>query len=124
MIGRAPEDELMAAYRTHDLMVLPSTYEGFGMVVVEAMSQKLPVVATPVGCASSLIEHERTGLLVPLRDAAALAEALERMLTDAALRARCADAAFALTRNMTWAHTARLTLDVYQRAIDARAHAS
>jgi glycosyltransferase involved in cell wall biosynthesis len=124
IVERAPEDELMAAYRTHDLMVLPSTYEGFGMVVVEAMSQKLPVVATAVGCARSLIEHERTGLLVPLRDATVLAEALERMLTDSSLRARCAEAAFARVRDMTWSHTARQTLDVYQRAIESHGHAS
>jgi glycosyltransferase involved in cell wall biosynthesis len=117
IIDRAPEEQLMAAYRTHDLMVLPSTYEGFGMVVVEAMSQRLPVVATPVGCAASLIEDGRSGLLVPLRDAAALADALQRMLTDAALRARCSVAAFDRVRNMTWANTARLTLDVYERAI-------
>jgi glycosyltransferase involved in cell wall biosynthesis len=119
IIDRAPEDQLMGAYRTHDVMVLPSTYEGFGMVVVEAMSQRLPVVATPVGCATSLIDDGRSGLIVPLRDAAALAEALHRMLTDGALRARCSDAAFDRVRDMTWARTARLTLDVYERAMAA-----
>jgi glycosyltransferase involved in cell wall biosynthesis len=120
IVDRAPEDQLMAAYRTHDLMVLPSTYEGFGMVVIEAMSQKLPVVATPVGCAPSLIDSGKTGLLVPLRDSSALAEALDRMLTDADLRARVSSAAFELVRDMTWARTARLTLDVYERAIRTR----
>ena len=122
IIDRAPEEQLMAAYREHDLMVLPSTYEGFGMVVIEAMSQKLPVVATPAGCAASLIVNEQTGLLVPARDPTALAAALDRMLLDGALRRRCADAAFELVRGMTWAHTARLTLDVYQGAIHDRAN--
>jgi glycosyltransferase involved in cell wall biosynthesis len=124
IVDRAPEDQLMDAYRTHDVMVLPSTYEGFGMVVVEAMSQRLPVVATPVGCASSLIEDGQSGLLVAPRDAAALADALQRMLADAALRARCSAAAFDRVRGMTWAHTARLTLEVYARAIASarRAH--
>ena len=121
IIDRAPEEQLMAAYRAHDVMVLPSTYEGFGMVVIEAMSQKLPVVATPVGCAASLIVNEQTGLLVPPRNPAALAAALDRMLLDSGLRTRCADAAFALVRGMTWAHTAQLTLDVYRSAINDRA---
>jgi glycosyltransferase involved in cell wall biosynthesis len=122
IIDRAPEEQLMAAYREHDLMVLPSTYEGFGMVVIEAMSQKLPVVATPVGCAASLIVNEQTGLLVPPRDPTALAAALDRMLLDSGLRARCAEAAFQMVRGMTWAHTAQLTLDVYRGAINDRAN--
>ena len=74
-VDRAPESEVMTAYRTHDVLAWPSTYEGFGMVVVEAMSQRLPVVATPVGCAQSLIVSEQTGLIVPPRDPAALARA-------------------------------------------------
>jgi len=117
VLDRVAEDELMRAYRAHDVMVLSSTYEGFGMVVIEAMSQRLPVVATPVGCAASLIESGRTGLLVPTRDANALAEALDRMLTDGDLRERCAANAFPLVRDMTWSRTAALTLDVYRRAL-------
>ncbi len=95
-------------------MVLPSTYEGFGMVVIEAMSQKLPVVATPVGCAASLIVAEQTGLLVPPRDSPRARGRADRMLLDNGLRARCAEAAFELVRGLTWAHTAQLTLDVYR----------
>ena len=117
---RVPEDDVMAAYRTHDVLAWPSTYEGFGMVVVEAMSQRLPVVATPAGCALSLVVPERTGLAVPSRDAAALAAALDRMLTDRALAARCAGAAFDRVRGMTWTRTAERTLEVYAKAIAAR----
>jgi glycosyltransferase involved in cell wall biosynthesis len=91
---RAAEDEVMAAFRSHDVLVSPSVYEGFGMVVVEAMSQRLPIVATPVGCARTLVEPERTGLLVPPRDPVALARALERMVRDPDLRARCAASGF------------------------------
>jgi glycosyltransferase involved in cell wall biosynthesis len=113
----------MEAYRSHDLMVLPSTYEGFGMVIIEAMSQRLPVVATPVGCVPSMIVHEETGLLVRPRDPGALAAALERMLSDAELRARCASAAFGKVRNMSWTRTAELTLQVYARAMNGHADA-
>ena len=74
IVDRLPEDAVMAAYREHDVLAWPSTYEGFGMVIVEAMSQRLPVVATPAGCAASLIRHERTGLSVPSRDPAAPTE--------------------------------------------------
>ena len=121
ILERAPEDEVMAAYRVHDVLAWPSTYEGFGMVVVEAMSQGLPVVATPVGCAPSLIISGCSGLLVPPRDPAALAGALQLMLTDGGLRARCSAAAFDRVRGMTWTSTAEQTLDVYRRALAARA---
>jgi glycosyltransferase involved in cell wall biosynthesis len=120
IVEKAPEEEVMATYRVHDVFAFPSTYEGFGMVVVEAMSQRLPVVATPVGCVPSLIVSGCTGLLVPPRDPAALAAALERMLTDGNLRARCSAAAFDRVRGMTWMRTAEHTLDVYRRAMAAR----
>jgi glycosyltransferase involved in cell wall biosynthesis len=123
IVDRLPEDAVMAAYRSHDVLAWPSTFEGFGMVLVEAMSQRLPVVATPVGCATSLVAHERTGLCVPPRDPAALAAALDRMLTDRQLAARCADAAFEKVRGMTWTSTAERTLEVYAKAIAARHHA-
>lgn len=123
VIARAPEDVVMHAYRTHDVLAWPSTYEGFGMVVIEAMSQRLPVVATPVGCARSLIVHEHTGLLVEPRRASALALALRRMLDDVGLRTRCAAAAFDRVKGMTWSATASRTLDLYARARAERVRA-
>lgn len=118
---RASEEVVMSAYRAHDVLVWPSTYEGFGMVVIEAMSQRLPVVATPVGCAKSLIVHEHSGLLVEPRRAPALAQALRRMLDDVGLRTRCASAAFDRVKGMTWTATAMRTLAVYERARADRA---
>ena len=86
------------------------------MVVIEAMSQRLPVVVTPVGCARTLIDSERTGLTVPARDPQALAAALTRLLEDPVLRTRLADAAFESVRHMTWAQTAKATLEIYAKA--------
>ena len=123
---RSSEDHVMDAYRRHDVLAWPSTYEGFGMVLLEAMTQRLPVVATPVGCARTLVESERTGLLVPRRDAPSLASALGRMLDDRAFAAQCAAAAFARVQPLSWTRTARSTLDVYARAAgdrrDGRVH--
>lgn len=110
---RTDEEEVMRHYRTHDLLVFPSTYEGFGMVVVEAMSQRLPVVATPVGCARALVDDGRTGVLVPPRDPAALAAALRRLLADGPLRRRMAAAAHEAVRPLTWRAAAERTLAVY-----------
>ena len=90
------------------------------MVLLEAMTQRLPVASTPAGCGASLVHHEETGLIVPRRDAAALADALARLLGDPALRARLADAAFRQVRDMSWTRTAQATLAVYERALAER----
>jgi glycosyltransferase involved in cell wall biosynthesis len=124
VVGRSSEDEVMKAYRTHDVLAWPSTYEGFGMVLLEAMSQRLPVVATPVGCARSLVLSDRTGLMVPPRDAEALARGLMRMLDDPRFARRCAEAAFERVRPYTWSRTAAHTLDVYARALAERKNGS
>jgi glycosyltransferase involved in cell wall biosynthesis len=117
VVGRSSEADVMEAYRRHDVLAWPSTYEGFGMVLLEAMSQRLPVVATPVGCARALVEQDRTGIIVPLRASGALADALARMLDDSAFARRCATEAFDKVRPYTWARTAANTLDVYARAL-------
>ncbi len=90
------------------------------MTVIEAMSQRLPVVATPVGCAASLVTNEQSGLPVPPRNPDRLAAALTRRVCDAQLRQRCADFAATLVSTMSWTATARRTLDVYDRARAAR----
>jgi heptosyltransferase-2 len=73
-----------------DLVIVPSTYpESFGRSVVEAQAVGRPVIASRLGALAELIEDGRTGLLVPPNDPAALAEAIQRLIGDADLRARC-----------------------------------
>jgi glycosyltransferase involved in cell wall biosynthesis len=117
VIDRVPEDRVMEEYRKHDAMLFTSTYEGFGMVVIEAMSQGLPVIATPVGCASTLVRDGVTGLTVPARDKDAIVKAVTRLQADPLLGPRLADAARAAVSSMTWRETAERTLDVYRSAI-------
>lgn len=113
VIPRTSEDEVMRHYREHDALVMTSTYEGFGMVVVEAMSQRLPVIATPVGCAPALLA-DGGGILVPPRDPAAIAAAARRLLADPVLRRGLGAAAHARVRGMTWTATAQSALMVYE----------
>lgn len=120
VIARAPEDAVMRHYREHDLLVMCSTYEGFGMVVVEAMSQGLPVIATPVGCAPVVVRDGENGMIVPARDPAALASAIRRLMADGPLRSRMAERAAAAARQFTWRATAERTLDVYRESVALR----
>lgn len=117
VIDRVAEAAVIEAYRAHDLLVFPSTYEGFGLVVLEAMSQGLPVIATPAGCAASLVVDRRTGLTVPPRDPAALAAAVLELSADASLRSRLGAAARAAVAGMSWRRTAEQTVQVYRAAL-------
>jgi glycosyltransferase involved in cell wall biosynthesis len=82
-----------------DLLVVPSVpttsgrREGLPVVIMEAMAAGLPVVASELSGIPEVVEDEVTGLLVPPRDVEALARAIERIATDAALRERLAGAA-------------------------------
>ena len=86
--GAVPHSELAEAYGQADLLVNASLWEAFPMPILEAMASGLPVVATRVGGTQESVEEGQTGLTVPSDDPAALAEALDRVLSDKALRLR------------------------------------
>jgi glycosyltransferase involved in cell wall biosynthesis len=117
VVPRAPEDEVIRLYRSHDVLLWTSTYEGFGLVLLEAMSQQLAVVTTPVGCAPALVRDGENGLLVPPRDPGAIAAAVERLMADGGLRQRLGAAAAERVAGMTWRATAERTIEVYERAM-------
>jgi glycosyltransferase involved in cell wall biosynthesis len=86
--GWLDDDDVTAELHAADVLVLPSWVENLPMCVVEAFAHGLAVVCTPVGALPEIVEHEKTGLLVPAKNAPALASAFERLLTDPVLRAR------------------------------------
>lgn len=120
VIDRVPEDEVVRLYRSHDVLLWTSTYEGFGLVLLEAMSQELPVVTTPVGCAPALVRDGENGLIVPPRDPGAIVVAVERLMGDADERRRLGAAGARSVSGMTWRATAERTLEVYRKAIADR----
>ena len=87
-LGFLTPDELAERYARAAVVVCPSLSEGFGVVCAEAMAHGKPVVASDVGGLATLVQHERTGLLVPPGDPVALRAAIERLLADPELRAR------------------------------------
>jgi glycosyltransferase involved in cell wall biosynthesis len=92
---RGPVDDatLGAAYAAADLFVLPSRYEGYGIVYAEALAHGLPIIACDVGPLPELI-GEVAALLVSPDDVKALSEALDQLLGDSALRSRMSEAAY------------------------------
>jgi glycosyltransferase involved in cell wall biosynthesis len=69
-----------------DVLLAPSLWEGFGLIMLEAMAQAIPVIASDVSAIPEIVVHAETGLLVPPRDVGALADALAILLEDKALR--------------------------------------
>ncbi|MCI0510725.1 glycosyl transferase family 1 [Chromohalobacter marismortui] len=92
LLGERPADALDEAYHDSDIFVLPSHYEGYGMVVSEALAHALPVVTTNGGALAHTLPDD-AGLKVPPGDAAALAAALREMLDDSHERRRWRDGA-------------------------------
>jgi glycosyltransferase involved in cell wall biosynthesis len=102
--GWVSPDELHEAYASASAFALPAVIdhrgdtEGLGMVLLEAMTYGVPVVSTPMGGIPDIVQHDRTGLLVPPNDASALAAALIALATDGALVERLTIAAHTSAR--------------------------
>jgi glycosyltransferase involved in cell wall biosynthesis len=113
-----PEADTPPLVAGAEVFAYPSLYEGFGLPPLEAMACGTPVITST---ASSLPEVVGDGaLLVDPHDAAALAQALERVLADAELRGSLRARAIARARLFTWEAAARQTLAVYQQVLQAK----
>ena len=91
--GELAPSELADVYGLADVFLYGSVYEGFGRVLVEAGAAGLPVVATATAGARDIVEQGRTGFLVPIEDASALARRASELLADQALRRKMGAAA-------------------------------
>lgn len=113
--GAVDGDALHAHYAQADLFVLPSLHEGFGMVVTEAVSHGLPVLTTTAGALAHTLPPE-AGLQVPAGNAAALREALGRLMADPELRNQLRAGAQAAAQKLpSWDHHAAILANVLER---------
>jgi glycosyltransferase involved in cell wall biosynthesis len=110
------EDAVFALYRHHDFLVCPSTAEGFGIVVIEALSQRLPVLCTSSVGAAERLRSGVDALIVPPRNATALAGAMARLWRDPALRSALGEAGHERSRDWSWRGAAEATLATYAAA--------
>lgn len=123
LVGSQPQDLLPRFYSAADVVAVPSLYESFGLVAVEALACGAPVVASRAGGLRFTIEEGVTGLLVRPKSAPSLATALTSVLEDDALRASMAAAARSSVERYDWPNIARDVLHVYRRlAAGHRAH--
>lgn len=108
-----PHHLLSTSYRSADVVLVPSRSESFGLVALEAAACGVPVVAADVGGLRTVVDDGATGLLVPSRDPADFAEAVDELLGDPARAQAVGERAARRARRFTWSTTAGRLRRVY-----------
>jgi D-inositol-3-phosphate glycosyltransferase len=116
-LGKQDQDALPDYYAAADAVIMPSHYESFGMVALEAMACGTPVIASEVGGLAFLVKDGETGFHVPDRDPEALADRICEILTNPLLRARMGARAAEYAREYRWSLIADRILEVYDRML-------
>jgi len=115
--------EVARWYCAADILVVPSWYEPFGMVILEGMLHGLAIAAAAVGGPMEILEHERTGILFPPRSAQALADAILRLARDLPLRERIALAgAERVRRKWMWPVMLETMRSIYEELVLTARH--
>jgi glycosyltransferase-like protein len=106
LLGTVPDAELPGWYAAADVLAFPSTKEGWGLAVLEAMSAGLPVVTSDLPVFREFLSPGRDALMVPVDDPPALAAALSQVLDDRDLAARLRSVALATAGRFSWSRSA------------------
>ncbi len=109
-----PRTKLRKAVNAADVVAIPSYYESFGLVALEAMACGTPVVASRVGGLTSTVRDGETGFLIPWRCPDPFAERLELLLGNRQLRQQFGAAAQQVAGALAWPNVAAQLLTVYQ----------
>ena len=112
-VGSLSQETLPYYYSASEVCVMPSLYESFGMVALEAMACGTPVIASRVGGLTYTVRDGETGFLVQEKAPKALAEKLELVLTDECLRKRLGHRATQVVREYSWDVISEAIEDLY-----------
>lgn len=122
-LGKRGQDTLPYYYSAAEVVVMPSLYESFGMVALEAMACGTPVVASEVGGLGYLVQNGVTGYTIPDSEPEALCEKLSWLLGDADLRESMGQRAAEYALDYAWEKIAAQITDVYKDLVEKRAAA-
>ncbi len=112
-VTERPGPEVLPAF---DILAMPSLYEGMPYVLLEALANRVPVVATDVGGVAEAIDDQITGFVIPQHDSEALVDRLALLVNNLALRATMAEACLRKSLEMSLERMVLRTLQVYQAA--------
>lgn len=116
-LGAKDQDVLPNYYAAAEMVVMPSHYESFGMVALEAMAMGRPVIASEVGGLAYLVQDRVTGYHVPSRNPEALAERIYELLTNTDCREEMGQNARRLAERFDWRIIARRFVEHYQQLV-------
>ena len=119
-LGAKNQIELPKYYASAEVVVMPSHYESFGLVALEAMAMGTPVIASEVGGLAHLVKHGETGFHVPPRDPEALADRICTLLSDQPLRDKLGRQARSYAGQYEWGVTAGRMIAHYQNLLAPR----
>jgi len=118
LVGQIPHHELPYYYSLSDVFVIPTLYEAFGKVIIEAMACETPVIASRVGGTPEIIKDDINGVLVEPKNVEQLADAIVRILRDKNLaRSMGRSGRLTVEAKFTWNCTAKELLSVYQELL-------
>jgi glycosyltransferase involved in cell wall biosynthesis len=113
-------DQLPELLRNHHVKLLPTTFEGFSVSLIEAMACGLAPVTTSTPGPMEIVRDGVNGVLVPPRDSAALANALERLIGDHSLLDRLRSSAHETAQRYTWERVGEETLALYREGLERK----
>ena len=119
-LGKRAQDTLPYYYSAAEVLVMPSFYESFGMVALEAMACGTPVIASQVGGLAFLVRDGETGFHVPEGDPSALCDKLTLLLSDRGLRERMGNCAAEYAQGYRWEKIAVQIVSVYEDLVEKK----
>ncbi len=121
-IGFLDEQEKIDAYKSADVFVLPTLYEGFGIVFIEAMASGCPIITTNVAGIPEIVENNKNGLLVEPKNPDKLANAIIKILSNKTMRNKFISNNYKKVKDFDWNKLVKLYEDAFEDAIASRQH--
>ena len=113
-VGAKEQSQLPRYYRAATAVIMPSDYESFGMVALEAMSSGTPVIASQVGGLQFLVRDQETGYHIPTREPISLADCIIKLLSDSARTELMGESAARIAQDYAWPRIAQRLLQVFE----------
>jgi glycosyltransferase involved in cell wall biosynthesis len=117
IVGRVQPSELATYYRNASVFCMPSRLEPFGIVYIEAMAHRMPVVVTDIAATPDFVTNGENGFRVEPYDTKGLADSLIKILGNPELAARMGERSYAVSRTYTWDNTAAIMRDAIEQVI-------
>jgi D-inositol-3-phosphate glycosyltransferase len=116
-LGKRDQDSLQYYYSASEMLVMPSHYESFGMVALEAMACGTPVIATQVGGLQYLVQDQETGFIIPNDNPDALEEKITVLICKPELREKMSQNSISYTQSFSWNIIIKTLIETFEKTI-------